>query len=328
MAFEKYWEDKKAYDEAHKNDITYVTPELSNAPMFNHSILFKNIEDRDNMTDAELRYFIHMNFMVILNNIFDSSVKHIYTAAFKDSRFLDALIDVLHKIPYIEPDVVIRLNLIAYHYITQPENYPENSIDNKILDRMMTISKIINQSKSIALSKFHMPELIENYLLLSRYSDFNLEVCVKRVNLMLVSSPSVISFLGKDNILDASEKVIEFLAKLLMELYKVEEWVFVLPYYMVDVLPQYNENDPNTLWVTPVVESMDSNMSLAVLKILDTMLPDSQSLRAVLISYAEGYRLLNYKKPVKFSFRTISNEYTRLRSVMDYLEQEEHIYLP
>ena len=324
MVFEKYWNDKKAYDEAHKNDIKYVVPELSNAPMFNHSILFKTIEDRNNMTDAELRYFIHMNFMVILNNIFDQSVKHIYTEAFRDSRFLDAMIDVLNKIQYFEPDVNTRLNLIAYHYITQPENY----IDKTVLNKMITISKIINQNKVIALKKFRMPELIENYLLLSRYSDFNLEVCVKRVNLMLISSPSVIDFLGKDEILEASEKVVDFLAKLLIELYKVEEWPFVLPYYMVDVLPQANENDPNTLWITPVVESMDSTMSLAVLKILDTMLPDTQILRGVLISYAEGYRLLNYKRPVKFSFKTISNEYTRLRNVIDYLEQEEHIYLP
>ena len=324
MAFEKYWEDKKEYDEKHKNDIKYVTPDLSASPMFNHSILFKTIEDRNNMTDAELRYFIHMNFMVILNNIFDQSVKHIYTEAFRDGRFLDALIDVLNRIQYFEPDVNTRLNLIAYHYITQPETY----IDKAILEKMMTISKIINQSKAIALKKFHLPELIENYLLLSRYSDFNLEICVKRVNLMLISSPSVINFLGKDDVIEASEKVIDFLAKLLMELYKVEEWPFVLPYYMVDVLPQPNENDPSTLWITPEVESMDSNMSLAVLKILDTMLPDSQVLRGVLISYAEGYRLLNYKRPVKFSFRTISNEYTRLRSIIDYLEQTEHIYLP
>jgi len=324
MVFEKYWNDKKTYDDAHKNDIKYVTPELSNAPMFNHSILFKTIEDRDNMTDAELRYFIHMNFMVILNNIFDQSVKHTYTEAFRDGRFLDALIDVLNKIQYFEPDVNTRLNLIAYHYITQPENY----IDKTILNKMITISKIINQNKAIALKKFRMPELIENYLLLSRFSDFNLEVCVKRVNLMLISSPSVIDFLGKDEILEASEKVVDFLAKLLIELYRVEEWSFVLPYYMVDVLPQVNENDPNTLWITPVVESMDSNMSLAVLKILDTMLPDPQILRGVLISYAEGYRLLNYKRPIKFSFKTISNEYTRLRNMIDYLETEEHIYLP
>ena len=62
MAFEKYWAEKHEYDTNQAQNSKMILPDPTNSPMFNHAILFKNIDDRDSMTDTELRYFIHRNF--------------------------------------------------------------------------------------------------------------------------------------------------------------------------------------------------------------------------------------------------------------------------
>ena len=114
----KYWREKEAYDASHKMQLT--TPAPQNSPLFNYAILFKNIEDRDNMSESELRYFIQRNFQSIMNNIFNKEIGIKYIDAFQDVRFLDAFIDVLNTMQFFDSDVIIRLNLLAYHYLTSP----------------------------------------------------------------------------------------------------------------------------------------------------------------------------------------------------------------
>ena len=50
--YEKYWEDKRAYDQ-NKQDSQVTIPNPSESITFNNSILFKTIEDIDSMTDVE-----------------------------------------------------------------------------------------------------------------------------------------------------------------------------------------------------------------------------------------------------------------------------------
>ena len=47
MAFEKYWEEKKAYDESNKVEMVKIVP--ANSPVFNKSILLGSIYDMNNM---------------------------------------------------------------------------------------------------------------------------------------------------------------------------------------------------------------------------------------------------------------------------------------
>ena len=301
-----------------------TTPVPAQSPMFNHSILFKTIDDRDNMSDAELRYFIQNNFMAIMNNVFDRSVGVRYIEAFKDGRFLDAFIDVISNIQYFESDVVVRLNLLVYHYITSSEQFNKKP---EIVHKMVRIASIINRYKAISLKKLHMPETLENYLLIARYSDFNMDVCVKRVNLMLTASPQVYSLLNIDPSDEASDGVVDWIANLLIELYRPDEWALVLPYFMLDVIPD-NDGTPATEWITPEVEFMYSALNLAVLKILDSMIDTSNSLRGIMVTYAEGYRIMNNKMPIRFSFQTISFDYPRLKNCIQLLADEENIYVP
>lgn len=322
QAFSKYWREKEYYDNNKKVQMT--TPVPAQSPMFNHFILFKTIEDRNTMSDSELRYFIQNNFLAIMNNVFNRSVSLSYIQAFEDPRFLEAFADVIQNIQYFDSDVIVRINLIVYHYLTRDERNKKS----EIVRLMMRIAEIINRNNVIRLKKFNMPENLENILMVARYSDFDLSVIVKRIDLILISSPQLYSMLDIDASYEVSDSSIDFLAKLLIELYSPREWNYVLPYFMLDVLPDADELNPTTMWITPEVEAVDSALNLAVLKVLDQMLDDSVLLKQVLLAYSEGYRIMNLRKPTRFSFQSISSEYERLTSVLTYLREEEKIYVP
>lgn len=321
MVFSNYWEEKKRYDEARRASQVPI-PAITQSPLFNESVLFKTIEDRNTMTDAELRYFIQNNFPAIMNNVFIKDIGAKYVMAFQDVRFLDAFTDVVAQIPFFDSDVIVKINYLIYHYITSSIKKPE------IVRGMIRLGSIVNSSKLVALKKFNMPENLENYLLIARYSDFNLKICVQRVDLMLITSSQIHSLLNIDSSFEASDAAVEWLANLLTELFRRDEWRLVLPYFMLDVLPDADESDPARQWITPEVEAVDSALSLAVLRVLDAMLDDSIMLRGVLNSYAEGYRIMNNRSPVRFSFQCISDDYPRLREAVKFLELNEGVYVP
>jgi len=178
------------------------------------------------------------------------------------------------------------------------------------------------------MKKFNLTDEFTTCLLVSRYSDFNMEVCVKRVNMIMLINPQLFMALNIDINDAASEESIDTLSQILVELFEISEWGKVLPYFMLDVLPE-PDGTPATQWVTPEIETMDSTISLALLHILDTMIPDSNTLAMILKSYAEGYKILKNKKPVRFSFRSISYDYPRLKSVIEFLENSnDPIYIP
>ena len=322
VGFNKYWQEKAYYEANAKANAVEVPVAPSQSPILNKSILFRTIEDRDSMSEAELRYFIESNFFSIINNVFDKSVYVKYVKAFEEERFLSAFIDVLHHIRYFDSDIMIKCNLLAYHYITSDERY-KNATITRLMIRMSTI---VNSNNAVRFKKFNMPENLESIILLTRYSDFNLSICVKRIDLVLVSSPILYDILNMSEY-EVNNDAIEFLAKLLFELFPSSDWSYVLPYFMTDVLPDSDDNNPQTMWITPEVESMDSALNLAVLKILDEMIDDSFQLRKILMSYAEGYKILNRKQQTRFSFQSISFEYERLSSALAYLKNEG-IYVP
>lgn len=322
MAFEQYWQEKKAYEEKRLMTTPVKIPQPSNAPMFNPAILFKTIEDRDTMTDAELRHFIHNNFQVIMNNVFTQPVAGKYLDAFKDPRFLGAFTEVITRIQYLEPDMVVRINLLIYDYITLPDNQPD------VLDQMKHLAAIVNYSKSVIFKKYNLQGNMDIYLLVARYSNFDLRICVRRVNLMLIRSQKLMSQLEIDPSSEASLKSVDFLAKLIYDLFDISTWNMVLSHFMLDVLPASDDSNPALQWITPYVEAMDSAVSLALLHLLDTLIPSSKMLIDILRSYSEGNNLIYGKYKKRFSFQSISEDYPRLLNALAYLSREEDIIVP
>ena len=73
-AFQDYWSNKQVYDANQLQNLQTILPKPAENAVFNSSILFKTIDDRQYMTDQELRYFIHNNFLSIIANVLDPAV--------------------------------------------------------------------------------------------------------------------------------------------------------------------------------------------------------------------------------------------------------------
>lgn len=325
---DKYLDDKKRIDEAREAHMTYVTPDPAMTPMFNQAVLYKTISDRDTMTDTELRAFIQYNFLSIINNVFGRvSVKEKYVDAFRDARFLDCFNAVICSMPMMDPGSIIKCNIVAYHYVTMSDT----NIDKRpeIVNRMLTMASIINRNKAVALARFNLPSNFQTLILMARHSDFNLQVCIKRVNLIfLANHQEVANFLRIENLDDIpSQYAIETMSNLLWELYSTENWEIILTYFMMDTLPD-NDGSLGTEWITPEVEAIDSILQLAMLYILEHMITGYNNIYTIIRNYSEGFRMYSNAKP-RFSMQNIASEdYPRLCTIVQNLRDNERINVP
>ena len=306
--FDKYWEEKAAYDNNHQKEMVKIVP--MNSPTFNRSIFIQTIDSIPQMSDADLRRFIQQHFTSIMNNTFFGQDSARYVNLFTDVRFLDAFIDVLVRMQYYEKDTIIKCNTICYHYLTLNDSVK----DPRVVSRMIQISNIINRSGLPHLLGLGLNETLVTMLLIARYSDLDLNICVKRVDHIIIRQPKELM----------SQKMISEIFKSLYN--PMEEFPRIFPYFMLDVLPDYNENIPNTLWITDEIDEVNSVMNLAVLDILDNL--PTQLIRNTLVNYAEGYRIVNPNRRVRFSMQRLSDDYYRINDVVYALAEREAIFVP
>jgi len=307
MAFEKYWAEKAEYDRTHLREMVKVVP--ANSPRFNNNILLKSIYDVPNMGNDELRSFIRNNIHVILNNIFFGSQDvNVYVQCFTDVRFLEAFIDVIVSIPTFEKDHIVKINMICYQYITlNPSNR-----DKMVSDRMLKISSIINRGQLPRLLGLGLSGTFANSLLIARYSDLDLNICVRRVDFAIINQPKVL--MSHDMIMEIFRTLYNIMA----------DWVKIFQYVMFDVIPEYDDNENG--WVTPEIEEVDSTLSLVILDILNDL--PSAMIRSTLLNYASGYDMVNNQKKIRFSMQRLSDDYSRINDAVYALKTYEGIYVP
>jgi len=316
MAFEKYWEDKKNYDEKHLVEMVKIVP--ANSPSFNKSILLGSIYDMNNMNDTELRMFVQNSFRTILNNIFFGSKESAdYINCFTNVRFLDAFIDVvqryIHQGNYFDRDNIAKINNICYDYIT----FSHVNKNPAVVSRMYMLANIINAPYLPRLLGLGLNNNVANLLLIARWSNLNPKVCVKRVNFIII---------GQHKSIMTQETIVQIL-KILYELDRDQRnYVKIFPHIMMDVLDDYDDADESTHWITDDIQEVDSTLSLAVLDILNEFTSDN--IRHVLLNYTESYKLVHYGKPVRFSMRRLSDDYQKINDMIDRLRVYENIIVP
>ena len=316
MAFEKYWEEKKAYDDANKVEMVKIIP--SNSPSFNRSILLGSIYDMNNMNDSELRSFVQNSFRSILNNIFFGSKESVdYINCFTNVRFLDAFIDVVQRFiqqgNYFDRDDIAKINNICYDYIT----FNNSNKNPSVVNRMYMLAGIINSPYIPRLLGLGLSNNLANLLLIARWSNLDPKVCVRRVNFILISQP-------KDFM--TQERIIQIM-NILYELDRDQRnYIKIFPHIMMDVLGNYDEADPSTHWITEDIEEVDSTLSLAILDILNEFTNDN--IRHVLVNYTESYKLIHSNKPIRFSMRRLSDDYDKINNVIYSLQEYEGIVVP
>ena len=232
-----------------------------------------------------------------------------YIHYFQDVRFLDAFIDVLKSMDFIEKDDIVRLNTMCYHYIT----IPKDKQNYRVVSRMMEVSNIINRHNLPRLLGLGLSSNLASILLIARYSDIDLNVCVKRVNFIIITQPKELM----------SERMIEEILKILYNV--LDDLVRIFPPIMMDILPDYDENNPNTLWISEDIQEVNSTLNLALLNILDNL--PTQTIRSVLLNYTEAMNMVYKNYQVRFSLRCLSEDYYRINNVINEMALNEGIYV-
>lgn len=304
--FNKFWDETKKHDADHPVLVAKVR--VDESPNFNLSILKQNIDNVDSMSDVELRNFIKRCFKSIMVNLFGKEM-HKYIHYFQDVRFLDAFIDVLKSMDFIEKDDIVRLNTMCYHYIT----IPKDKQNYRVVSRMMEVSNIINRHNLPRLLGLGLSSNLASILLIARYSDIDLNVCVKRVNFIIITQPKELM----------SERMIEEILKILYNV--LDDMVRIFPPIMMDILPDYDENNPNTLWISEDIQEVNSTLNLALLNILDNL--PTQTIRSVLLNYTEAMNMVYKNYQVRFSLRCLSEDYYRINNVINEMALNEGIYV-
>lgn len=306
--FDRYWEEKQEYNAEHP--VEPVKVRVSESPNFSLAILKQNVDHVDDMTDSELRKFIQRCFKSIMINIFQGNDAAKYIHHFQNARFLDAFTDVVMAMQFVDQEDIIRCNTLCYHYIT----LPKDQIDPSIMNRMFRLSNLINKFNLPRLLGLGLSNNLASILLIARYSDIDLNVCVRRVNFILITQPKELM----------SERMIEEIFKILYNV--MDDLYRIFPSIMLDVLPEYDDNDTTTYWITDDIQEVNSTLNLAILNILDNL--PSQSIRSVLMNYTEAKFMIYKDRPVRFSLRNLSEDYYRINNVINEMALSEQIYVP
>lgn len=316
MAFEKYWEEKRAYDSANKVEMVKIVP--SNSPTFNRSILLGSIYDMNNMNDSELRMFVQNSFRSILNNIFFGTKESAdYINCFTNVRFLDAFIDVVQRYiqqgNYFDRDNIAKINNICYDYIT----FNNGNKNPAVVNRMYMLANIINGPYIPRLLGLGLNNTVANLLLIARWSNLDPRVCVRRVNFIIIGQPKSLM---------TQEKIMQIM-NILYELDRDQRnYIKIFPHIMMDVLGDYDDADPSTHWITDEIQEVDSTLSLAALDILNEF--TDANIRHILVNYTESYKLVYSNKPIRFSMRRLSDDYQKINNVVYSLGEYEGIIVP
>jgi len=305
---EQIWAEKKEYDNSHP--VKMVSVRAHESPNLNLSILKQNIDNIDGMNDLELWNFISRSYKSILTKLFQGEDNYKYIRQLQNPRVLDVFIRLFSNMRYIENDDIIRCNTLCYHYITLPKEQQKSEVVN----RMLRLSDVVNKGYISSLLGLGLSNKLASMILIARFSDIDINVCVKRVNFIIITQP-------KDLMTDV---MIEKIFRIIYDVMNVYYRIF--PYLMMDVIPEYDDNNSKTWWVTEEVSEVDSQLGLAILNILDNL--PSQLIRLTLVNYAEGQSMVHNKKPVRFSLNNLSEDYYRIKSVVTQLSYNESIMVP
>lgn len=310
MAFEQF------YQELNNRRVNNPPVEMARIipiqnPTFSNKALLQSIYDIPNMSDSELRNFINSHFTSILNNIFDiDKIKASdHVRCFTDVRFLDAFIDVLQLNAFYETDVIIKCNNVCYDYLSL-----NTQKDPEVVARMIRIGNAVNRTNLPRLLGLGLRHDVASLINISRYSSLNLDICVKRVNHILITQPKAIMNF-------------EMITEIFKIIYSERGiWMRIFQYFMFDVIPEYNEYDVNAHWVTEEVEEINSIINIVILDILNY--EPFEVIRGALINYASVYNMMKYNKPTRFTMKRLSDDYSRINDMVRILRDEENIIVP
>ena len=307
--FDQFWQDQSSYDQQHP--VQMVKVRVDESPNFSLPILKQNVDNINNLSRDELKDFIYRCYDSIVKNLFDKDNAQKYARVFQNIKFLDVFIEVSKDV-IIDSSNLIRLNTMCYDYITLPKEMQ----DTTVVNRMLQLSSIINRAYIPRLCGLGLSSSLASMLLIARFSDTDLNICVKRVNFIIINQPKELMSTVM------IEEILRNLYNVLVDFYRI------FPYFMIDIIPEYDEYNENTLWVTEDIDKVNSRLNLAMLNILNSL--PSNMIRSTLINYSEAMRMVYVGYKVRFSLRTLNeSEYYRINTaIQEITYTRSDIYVP
>lgn len=286
-----------------EDTIVQITPPAQ-TPTFSLGIFNTNINNICSV-DEDVRYrYIDLYIFQILHNIFVSDKRWEYFSLFFNEKFLNTFKRVLNekiKSGQISDNIIIYINNICYNMMILEDSKKPNNY-NIIMNDILQIIEIVNSMRSPKLYSLGLPKNIVNYILCTRYSSFDDQIIVRRVNFLLINNLP-------ENVV--TEKLLTDILSVLF--FGTDTWIRVFQYYMIDVLPQSYEYGNNV--VNRIINN-DSVLNLAYLNCLNNLtIPE---IEMVLKQYA-GFMELS-PKPRRYSLRSLSQDYNCINQAIINLD--------
>lgn len=282
-------------------DKKLVDVNIMDTPVFNVQILYDKLSNIDSLSDKELYSILKIGYKELLEDIFKKDTP-LYLSLLTNSKFITIFTQVMST-EMLDYDHTIYCNKIAYDYLTL-----SNNKDKYIEQLYYTLSKVVNRGIIPGLLSLGIPENLASYMALARYSSLKELINVERVNFIIVSSPKEVM----------TEQMIVWIYEKLFD-----RFTPLFEGTMFDVVKDEDDDQYNDDML-----EVYSTISLAILDIMNNL--PSQDIRKVLISYVGDYEIL-YRKPgektIRFSMRSLSDDYVRINQVVQALELE-NIYVP
>lgn len=268
-------------------------------PVFNSELLKEQLYSLDTIPDRDLYNIVKASFDSILKDIFKKEDAK-YLEVFTTPKFLTVLTQVVSTMQLTDQQRVY-CNKLAYDYMTYP-----HETDPYVKQLFLSLSRMINRNHISQLMAIGIQEDLASYMALARYSSENEGINVKRLNLIICTSP--IELMTEQMIVYIYEKLFDRVTALFENI-------------MFDVYDDEEE------WATEEVMEIYSTVSLAILEIMNNM--PSNDIRKVLISYTADFEALYNAdmKKVRFSMKSISSDFSRISEVVKLLKAE-NIYVP
>ena len=247
------------------------------------------------ISDPGLEYEIgnHVSKYCDYDGFKNPDTRKIFQTLWTNERFVDMFFKILYNYKHIRDYVKRFYNVsickIAYDYNVQIGKNIKDRID-PILRLFIDIVKIINIDSILPLTTI-MQEIHAVFIVMSRYSSFNIEECIKRVNEFIMR-------LGYD-----------FSAKNIVDIYSYlykESFSIVFNVTMTQV---YDMNTLNNL-----EQSNYYHMNSAILMIVNSM--TTSDIFKVLNGYANYVAI--FDKSTRFDIRKIT-DYERIKPVISQL---------
>lgn len=217
-----------------------------------------------------------------------------YSYLFRDHRFISCFIRAVSSIPQIDYRLKIASNKLAYDYFVSENPNPQ------LKKQYLTLAQIVNRLEIARLIGLGVDETSACNFALCRYSSMNERTNVKRLNFSLYhKNPDIFT---EQMVVDIYQKLFTSISDLfyatMFETYSDQE---------MDMFQQS---------IGDAFSEMYGTIGLAVLDLLRDM--PSESIRKVLLGYAEEWQTRS-RPPVRFGLRSLSNDYSRITTMVEYL---------